>query len=211
MPTRQPVGLDLWPVRPANSTSPFTTVMNWSAYGEHEYQGRSYGQKDREFATYLSIPERVGLPMELAVNAPAETRSGLVDRGWRLADPRAATKTPWTYQEYVAGSRAEFSVAKHGYVSTHSGWFSDRSCGYMAMGRPVILQDTGFSQLLPCGEGLLPFCNPDQATAAILAVHRDYQRHSRAARALARECFDADKVLTSLLERSCAGTARVLD
>jgi hypothetical protein len=202
MPTRQPVVLDLWPDRPADADAPFTSVMNWSAYGEHEHAGRRYGQKDREFMAYFSIPQRVSPSMNLAVNAPGEIRRLLAEAGWCLADPRAATKTPWSYQDYIARSRAEFSVAKHGYVSTHSGWFSDRSCGYLAMGRPVILQDTGFSDFLPCGEGLLAFRNPDEATAAILQVHRDYERHARAARAIVAEYFNADRVLTDLLART---------
>jgi hypothetical protein len=106
------------------------------------------------------------------------------------------------FQDYVARSRAEFSVAKHAYVSTRCGWFSDRSCCYLASGRPVILQDTGFSDLVPCGEGLLAFGNPIEAKNALRAVAGDYKKHCLAARRVAKEYFDSDKVLASLLERS---------
>lgn len=202
LPTRQPVVLDLWPVEPLGSSGPFTTVMNWSATGEHEYEGRAFGQKDREFGPFFELPQNVGQPMELAVNAPPEIKDRLRSGGWRLADPLQVTRGAEDYQRYLAGSRAEFSVAKHGYVVTNSGWFSDRSCGYLASGRPVILQDTGFSGFLPTGEGLLSFSNYDEAVGAIASVSRDPDRHGRAARRIAEEYFDANVVLNDLLERA---------
>ena len=121
------------------------------------HDGFVYGQKDREFEPYFSLPRQVHEPMEIAANAPLAIRQRLAVGGWRLVDPLGVTKDPWTYQDYLARSRAEFCVAKHGYVSTQCGWFSDRSSAYLALSRPVVIQDTGFSHFLPCGDGLLTF------------------------------------------------------
>jgi hypothetical protein len=142
--------------------------------------------------------------MELAVNAPDDVRRRLQSAGWRLADPLTVARSPGQYQTYIANSLGEFSVAKHAYVSTVSGWFSDRSCGYLASGRPVILQDTGFSANLPCGEGLLAFRTFDEAVAAIEQLASDYPRHCQAARALAESCFHYREILNDLLEYALA-------
>jgi hypothetical protein len=202
MPTRQPVVLDLWPVEAGDRHAPLTTVMNWSAGADRESQGRVYGQKDREFQPFLTLPREIGEAMELTVSAPSSVLARLAAGGWRLADPRRVTRTPWSYQEYLRGSRAEFCVAKHAYVSTQCGWFSDRSTGYLASGRPVIVQDTGFSRFLPTEAGLLAFRSRDQAVAAIRRVGEDYDAHCRTARQLAADFFDAGQVLSALLERS---------
>jgi hypothetical protein len=207
LPTRQPVVLDLWPVREGEPNAPLTTVMNWSAYGGREHEGRVYGQKDREFAPFFALPREVGAPMEIAFNGPPEVRERLATGGWQLADPRAVTRTPEVYQAYLQSSRAEFSVAKHAYVSTHSGWFSDRSTGYLASGRPVIIQDTGLSEVLPCGEGLFTFRTIDDVAAAVEAVKRDYRRHCAAARRIAEDHFASSKVLGAVL-RECDLPAR---
>jgi hypothetical protein len=202
LPTRQPVVLDLWPVRTSDPDAPYTTVINWSAYGDREHQGRVYGQKDREFEPFFSLPRKTGEDMEMTINGPVAVRERLADGGWRLANPSEVTRTPWTYQQYLRASRAEFGVAKHGYVSTQCGWFSDRSSAYLATGRPVVIQDTGFSRFLPCGAGLLAYRTPDEAIAAIQRLHEDYDEHCQAARSLAEKYFDARRVLTDLLERS---------
>src|SRR5262249_37902020 len=133
---------------------------------------------------------------------PPAQASRLARGGWRLADPRKLTRTPWTYQQYLRSSRAEFSVAKHAYVSTHCGWFSERTACYLASGRPVIVQDTGFSDFLPCGNGLIAYRTPDEAAAAVRHLGQNYEQHCKAARGLAEEFFDSRLVLTSLLERS---------
>lgn len=203
LPTRQPVVLDLWPVEAGDLGAPFTTVVNWSAYGDREHEGRVYGQKDREFEPFFTLPRDTDEDMEMTANVPAPVRERLVDGGWRLADPLEITRDPWTYQNYLRASRAEFGIAKHGYVSTQCGWFSDRSSAYLATGRPAIVQDTGFSDFLPCGEGLLAYRTPDEAVAAIRRLHdNDYEAHCSAARAVAEEYFDASRVLNDLLERS---------
>ena len=201
MPTRQPVVMDLWPVEAGDPSAPLTTVVNWSAYGDREYEGRVYGQKDREFEPFFSLPRDTSEAAEMVVSAPAAVLERLADGGWRLADPLKITRDPWTYQRYLRASRAEFGVAKHGYVSTQCGWFSDRSSAYLATGRPVVVQDTGFSKLLPCGEGLLAYRTLDEAIMAIRRIRDGYKAHCRAARTMAEKYFDARRVLTDLLER----------
>jgi hypothetical protein len=208
LPTRQPVVLDLWPVTEGNATAPFTTVMNWSAYGAREYKGRIYGQKDREFTPFFALPRETGQLMEIALNAPTEVQAQLLAGGWRITDPGEVTRDPWTYQAYLRSSRAEFSVAKHAYVSTRCGWFSDRSTGYLASGRPVIVQDTGFSDFLPVGAGLLTFSTPEEAVAALRKLDEDYAAHCRAARAVIEEHFAAQQVLARLLEQSFIAKGR---
>jgi hypothetical protein len=202
LPTRQPVVLELWPVNSPLVESCWTSVMNWSAYGDREFQGRVYGQKDREFEPFFLLPRLAGQPMELAVSAPPEIRERLILGGWRIVDPLAVTRTTESYQTYLSQSYGEFCVAKHGYVSTRCGWFSDRSAGYLASGRPVVVQDTGFSDNLPCGRGLIAWRTPAEAIAAMERVNADFVAHCSAARAVAKEFFDAAKVLTDLLEQS---------
>jgi len=202
LPTRQPVVADLWPVAAGDPSAPLTSVLSWSAYGDREHEGRIYGQKDREFEPFFSLPRETGAAMELAVNPPEAVRRRLSAGGWRLADPLEVSRDGQTYQRYIQGSRAEFCVAKHAYVSTRSGWFSDRSAGYLAAGRPAVVQDTGFSDFLPCGEGLLPYRTPQEAAANIRRLWHDYESHCQAARALVEECFDARRVLTDMIGRS---------
>jgi len=203
LPTRQPIVVPAWPVQPANAQAPFTTIMNWASYPEREHEGRVFGQKNREFPPYFNLPKETGIAMELAVGAaPSGVCEQLEQGGWILSDPRVATHTPKTFQDYVANSRGEFSVAKHAYISTRCGWFSDRSCCYLASGRPVILEDTGFSDWIPCGEGLLAFGCPHEAKNALRAVTANYEKHCLAARQLAQQYFESAIVLGSLLERS---------
>jgi hypothetical protein len=202
LPTRQPVVLDLWDVVPPDAAAPFTTLMNWSAYGEHQYAGRVYGQKDREFEPYFSLPHDTGEPMEIAVEAPDAVRDRLLVGGWTIGDPLVISRDPATYQAYVRDSRAEFCVAKHGYVSTNCGWFSDRTAGYLASGRPAVVQDTGFTDFLPSGSGLLAYRKPEEAVKAIHTVRDDYDRQSRSARALAEAYFESSTVLSTMLTRA---------
>jgi hypothetical protein len=176
--------------------------MNWSSIGDREHEGRTYGEKPREFAPFFCLPRDTGEAMELAINAPADVLERLLRGGWRLTDPRRVSRTPWTYQDYLRTSRAEFAVARHAYVSTQCGWFSDRSSAYLAMGRPVIVQDTGFSAFLPSGAGLLPYRTPGEAVLAMHQLRSDYQAHCRAARGIAEAYFDARRVLSELLEQS---------
>ncbi len=200
--TRQPVVLDLWPVEPGDRSAPFTSVMNWSNFGAREFEGRVYGQKDREFTPFFDLPHETNQSMELAINAPDDIKRRLIDGGWRLRETLEVTPDPWVYQQYLRSSRAEFCVAKHAYVSTWCGWFSDRSASYLASARPVVIQDTGFSEFLDCGEGLLAYRTHDEAVENVARVAGDYDRHSRAARRVAEEFFDSRRVLPRLLEDS---------
>jgi hypothetical protein len=208
LPTRQPIVMELWPVEKADPDSPFTTVMSWDPTGDHRYGDQVFGGKARAFAPFFTLPQSTGEPMEIAINirakiaSPTKVYEKLTGGGWRVRDAAEVTQTPWCYQNYIRDSRAEFSVSKHGYVVTQCGWFSERSAAYLASGRPVILQDTGFSNFLPCGKGLLAYRDRDEAITAISRLHNDYDAHCRAARVLAQEFFDSRRVLNELLERS---------
>lgn len=201
--TRQPVVLDYWPARPA-SGGRWTSVASWrGAYGPLEYHGKRYGLRVHEFRKFWELPRLHAEPMEIALEIhPVEVNdlTRLTENGWRLADPKAVASDPWSYQAYLQGSRGEFTVAKNLYVEAKTGWFSDRSMCYLASGRPVVAQETGYSRYLPTGEGLVAFTTLDEAAAAIKEVSGNYPSHARAARALAEEFFASDKVLGRLLD-----------
>ena len=202
LPTRQPVVLDLWPVEAGDSFAPFTTVTSWSPLGEKTYNGHVYGMKDRQFDPFFSLPRNAGAPMELALKAPEAVRQQLIEGGWNVIDPLTVTADVCTYQRYIRTSRAEFSVAKHGYVISRCGWFSERSTCYLASGRPVVVQDTGFSSWLETGAGVIAFGNVEDAKCAIEGINSNYAFHCKAAREIAEEYFDARRVLIDLLRCS---------
>jgi hypothetical protein len=204
-PTRQPVVLGEWPVTPGPAAGTFTTVMQWDSYPAREYGGRRYGMKAESFGPYLDLPTRAGAAFELALGSASAPRDRLRGHGWALQDPLAVTRDPWAYQDYIRASKAEFAVAKHGYVAGRTGWFSERTACYLASGRPALVQDTGFTDLLPDGAGLLAFGSPEEAVAGAAAIGGRYESHCRAARAVAEECFDAEKVLTRLLDAVAGG------
>jgi hypothetical protein len=187
---------------PALPAAPWTTIADWRAFGEIEWQGRRYGQKADVFRRYLDLPEATGAPLELCLLVhPAEPdRRALERHGWRLASPCDRAATPDAYREYVTGSRGVFSVAKEAYAAGRTGWWSDRSSCYLAAGRPVIVEDTGFGGSLPTGEGILTFRDFGGAVAAIERSTNDYARNATAAREIAREYLDSDRVLTRLCE-----------
>lgn len=202
-PTRQPVVADCWSVSPGPERGPWTTLMQWDSYPEKEHEGVVYGMKSRSFDGYWDLPAaRPGVRFALAVGSPSAPRERLAASGWEVMDPLAVSEDPWIYQDFVAASKGELSVAKHGYVVSRSGWFSERSAGYLASGRPVVVQDTGFSDWLPTGRGLIAFSNPEEALAGIDAVSADYPSHCAAARRLAQEYFGHEAVLTGLLEEA---------
>jgi len=209
MPTRQPIVLDLWPFAEAPKSGAFTTVMLWDSYRTVEVGGIRLGMKSESIVPYLDLPARVESPLELALGGSTAPREKLQERGWRVIDSRIPTRSLGSYRDYIIGSRGEFSVAKQGYVITHSGWFSERSANYLATGRPVITQDTGFSEVLPAGHGVVAFSTPDEAAAAIATVTTNYERHCLAARDLAAAFFDSAAVLSRLLELSFASPASV--
>jgi hypothetical protein len=217
--TRQPVLLDLWDDGPPRRDV-FTTVGNWQQDGrEVTLDGETYlWSKHHEFLKVIDLPRQVSTPIELASNLaePASIRYGegepvkawgvdgnvrelLGAHGWQLAEARAFTLDPWSYRDYIVASSGEFTVARDLNVRLRSGWFSERSACYLAAGRPVITQDTGFGRVLPTGEGLFAFTTIDQARAAFETIAADPERHRRAARAIAEEHFRAETVLANLL------------
>jgi hypothetical protein len=202
--TKQPVVLDEWPAT-AHGRRTFTSVGSWRGpFGPIEHRGRTYGLRVHEFRRFVELPERTALDFEVALDiadADAADRRCLDDNGWTLVDPRRVASDPWSYRDYVSGSGAELMVAKNLYVATRSGWFSDRSICYLASGRPVLAQDTGLAALLPAGAGIVTFATIDEAVAGAHAIDGDYDRHARAAREIASEVFDSDRVLSRLLER----------
>jgi hypothetical protein len=200
LPSRQPLVLELWPVKRGPRLAPFTTVMNWSPLGDCEHEGNIYGQKEREFEQFFSLPRATGEPMEIAVSVPADVRKRLAAGGWHIVDPIQVTQDPSRYQHYLSSSRAEFSVAKHGYVSTRCGWFSERSAAYLASGRPTVIQDTGFSRWLNASAGVISFSTYEEAVGAIEEINCNYELHCRAAREIVEEYFNAPKVLSALME-----------
>ena len=201
-PTRQPVVVDLWRSgRPSSSGEAFTTVGNWrQAWRDVVFEGEAYTwSKHHEFLKYLDLPRRTAQPLELALASCAtEDRELLRRRGWRVRDAHELADLH-DYRDYIRSSRGEFTVAKDQNVRLRTGWFSDRSATYLAAGRPVITQDTGFASALPTGEGLFGFSTMDEALEALAATAADYARHSRAAAAIAREHFAHDVVLPRLL------------
>ena len=198
--TRQPIVLDCWTPQRGPEHGSFTTVMAWDSFESEEHAGVRYEMKSRSFADVAELPTRVAEHFELGLFDPTAAPASLSAAGWKVCDGRRATADPSSYRDYVVRSKGEFSVAKHGYVSSRCGWFSDRSATYLASARPVILQDTGFSEVIPTGKGLLGYQSLDEACAAVEEVSRQYRMHCAEARALAEECFAADKVLGALLD-----------
>jgi hypothetical protein len=201
-PTRQPVVLDWWRPNGAKLGPSFTTVASWRQVGRDvEWRGETYfWSKDREFLKMLELPRRVAPRIELALACDDDSVLELLrDHGWSVRDALEFSLSPDPYRAYIVGSRAEFTVAKDQNVRLRSGWFSDRSACYLAAGRPVVTQTTGFENVLPTGEGLFAFETVDDAAAAIEEIEANYERHSAAATELAREYFDARRVVPALL------------
>jgi hypothetical protein len=202
IPTLPPVVLARWPA--VSGGDAFTSVATWRGpYGPVEYGGRTFGLRAHQFRRFISLPERVPAEFEpaLAIDpGDAADVARLRSAGWTLLDPAAVAADPVSYRSFVQASGAEFTVAKAMYVDTHSGWFSDRSACYLASGKPVVAQETGFGRHLPTGEGLLAFSTLEEAVAAVEEVRGDRERNARAAREIAEEHFDAERVLGRLIE-----------
>lgn len=225
-PTRTPIVMDLWPLITSKSTT-YNTIMSWTSYKPLVHDGIAYLQKDAEFIKYLELPSKCRkVNFEIAMgkmehdswrsevivdkSARVSLRSDnykspwalLADYGWKVVDSGEKCGNPDNYRDYIINSRGEWSVAKGGYVTAYPGWFSCRSACYLAAGRPVVVQDTGFGAVLPVGEGIVPFNSLVESVKAIEAVECDYEKHSKRAREIAGDYFNAERVLTRLLERS---------
>ena len=207
LPTRQPVVTDLWKTQRAPPRAAvFTSVANWSTSGLKDitWRGDKYlWSKSREFLRFISAPKKSGETFELATNIEdANTRAKFLRNGWRLHSPLQLSVDYWLYRDYIRRSKGEFTVAKDQYIRLNTGWFSDRSACYLAAGRPVIIQETGFTKIYGGKAGLLSFRSLSEIVDAVKVINADYAKHSRAARALAREFFEAENVLKSILDRA---------
>lgn len=201
--TRQPVVLDFWrhSLPPGDAC---TTIATWQNKGKDiVFNGETYyWSKDREFLKFIDLPRRTPVPLELALGNEPDVVNTIQSHGWRWRDSVDVSRTISDYRHYIQSSRAEFTVAKDQNIRLRSGWFSDRSACYLAAGRPVITQETGFSHILPVGEGLFGFSTQDEIVAAIEKIESDYPAASAAARDVAVEYFSAEKVLGKLMEEA---------
>jgi len=205
--TRQPVVTGFWKTKRSPASAPvFTSVANWSTSGlkDISWRGERYlWSKSREFLRFVSAPAKAGETFELATNIKdSKTRTKFQRNGWRLRCPLQMSVDYWLYRDYIQRSKGEFTVAKDQYVRLNTGWFSDRSACYLAAGRPVITQETGFTKNYGGKAGLLSFRSVGEIVDAVEEVNRDYANHSRAAYDIAREFFEAEKVLKSILDRA---------
>ena len=205
LPTRQPVAMELWenPFPPARGTA-FSTITTWHNKGKDlEWRGETwYWTKDREFKKFLDLPRRRDVKFELAVEVDEDVHRLLTANGWNIVHSLPISRDINQYRRYIQNSRGEFTVAKDQVVRPLTGWFSDRSCSYLAAGRPVITQETGFSKYLPTGKGLFGFRTMEDILTAIALIESDYEGSCTAAREIASEYFAAEKVLGSLMERA---------
>jgi hypothetical protein len=202
--TLQPIVLAWWPLADRLTRDALTTVGHWRSYGSIEHHGTFFGQKAHSLRRFITLPTLTEEKFVLALAIhPDEKKdlAALAENGWHLLDPSQVAHTPADYQRFIQGSKAEFGIAKSGYVASRCGWFSDRSLCYLASGRPVLAEETGFSNFIPTGEGLFAFDETQDILAAIEELRANYGRHSRAARAIAEGLFNSDIVLSRLLDR----------
>jgi hypothetical protein len=204
-PTLPPVVLEQWPARTEAGGERIGTVGDWRGSQEAIFEGVRHCGKRDEFLGFLRVPAEAEVRIDLALLVGQEDYEDLgllLRNGWRVLDPYAHAGDPSSYREFIQSSRAEFSVAKQGYVRTRSGWISDRTACYLASGKPAIVQSTGFEHRLSSGAGLLTFSTIREAVEALHQVRDDYTRHALAARRLAEERFDSDLVLADLLHKA---------
>ncbi|MDQ3179351.1 MAG: hypothetical protein M3Q33_02405 [Acidobacteriota bacterium] len=199
-PTRQPLVPDHWKVLKGFQNSSWTTIMQWDSYRTLEYDGQIFGMKSASFDEYVDLPTITGEKFELAIGSANAPRDFLQNKGWNIINPLVPTRSPWSYQEFIQNSKAEWSVAKHGYAASRSGWFSERSVAYLASGRPVLTQETGFSKFVASGEGLLSFSSLAETVDGIDRINSDYEFHCKKAREIAQGFFNYKNVLTRLIE-----------
>ncbi len=207
LPTRQPIVTDFWkPSRGPEPDAVFTSVANWNTSGQKDFTWRDdtyHWSKSAEFLRFITAPREAGEEFELASDIrPPATAQEFEQNGWRLRDPHRLSSDHRDYLHYIQQSKGEFTVAKDQYVRLKTGWFSDRSACYLAAGRPVITQETGFTRHYGGAGGLFGFDSLAEIAEAVKMINADYRHHARAARALAREVFEAETVLRSLLDRA---------
>jgi hypothetical protein len=204
-PTLPPVVLDLWPAHIDASCERLSTIADWRGSQYARFGGELYAGKREEFIRFLEVPRQARRPIEVALNIGQhdyEDLGLLLRNDWFVRDPYLYAGDLESYQEFIRFSRAEFSVAKGGYVRSRCGWLSDRTACYLASGKPAVVQSTEFEWRLPTGSGLLTFSTVEEAVGALKAIDEDYPSHARAARDIAEEHFDSGRVLSLLLERA---------
>jgi hypothetical protein len=194
-----PALLDSYRFEPPQRDAPFTTVMNWKSLKGLEFDGQTYGQKDMEFPKFIKLPQLTKARMEVAVSGPDAPKQQIREYGWNVVSADDSAITVDSYRNYILRSRGEFTVAKNVFVATNSGWIGDREAYYMATGRPVVLQDTGFGAHFPVGRGVFAVRTVEEAACAIDSINSDFDNHSKAAHELANEFFSARKVLAKFL------------
>ena len=203
LPIGVPVLLDYFTnPNPESPGQTWTTFTHWYGYPPVEYNGAWYGNKSEEFAKLVDLPRKTKEKLEIATDLHPEDEATqqFLKSGWSLIEARPLNM-PWQrYRDYLAQSRGEFCVAKNGYVRSRCGWFSDRSVAYLALGRPVVLQETGWTDFYPHGEGLLSFHDEESARAALETVAKDPVKHARAARRIAEKYCAAPVVVNQFLE-----------
>ena len=199
-PLWNPVVMSLWDGDHPIVRNRFTTVATWWGGEYVEFGGQMLGPKAEEFRKFADLPKYTSETLEIALEIEPDDPDlpYMRKHGWNIADP-AIVAGPKSYREYVVSSLAEFSCTKGVYTGTQCGWFSDRSECYLAAARPVVLQNTGFADVLPTGKGLFTFESVEEAAEAIRAIRSDYALHSKAAREIAKEYFDSEIVLSRLL------------
>jgi hypothetical protein len=200
-----PVCLERWPLAPTGPRVSMTSVSGWDT-GDWIVDGDVDWENTKRvsFLEYKDLPSLTSQPLELALflctDKDHEERRVMERHGWTVHPSRDVAGSPERYQTYVQGSRGEFSCAKPSCMKFQNAWVSDRTLCYLASGRPVVVQDTGPSAILPHGEGMFRFSTPAQAAAALAAMNADYEHHCRAARALAERHFDAAQVARRILD-----------
>ncbi len=204
LPTRQPVAVELWNGGAKTGGTTYTSITTWHNKGKNlEWRGDTwYWTKDREFEKFLELPRRRKVQFELATGVGEDVQKLLRNHGWQQVDSVAISQDAERYRNYIQESRGEFTVARDQYVRPKTGWFSDRSACYLAAGRPVITQETGFSKFIPSGKGLFGFKTMDDVLAAVDAIEADYEGNCRAAAEIAADYFAAEKVVGSLMQRA---------
>ncbi len=200
--TRPPVLVDLWDAGCVAAGPYFSSIATWENKGKDIKVGAETYRwsKHVNFLRFLDLPRDVLQPFRLAMSPPtAEVEARVRAGGWDITDPIPVSADMQSYRDFIVTSRGEFTVAKDIYVRPKSGWFSDRSVCYLAAGRPVITQETGFSKFIETGRGLFPFETLDEIRDALTEINADYAKHSVGAIEVAYEFFDADNVLRKMV------------
>jgi hypothetical protein len=206
-PIRQPICISHWHLSPILKAceKAFTTVMNWTAARDLDFHGDIWGQKNASLMEFVDLPRSAGLNrLALTVGQTEGTpfpTELFRDRGWIVYSAEETTPDWQSYRSFLSESFGEFSVAKQTYSKARTGWFSCRSACYLAAGRPVIAQETGWSSFIPAGRGLFAFNSVESARDALFEVAANLELHSYAAREIAEEYFAAEKILPAMLDQ----------